>query len=226
MREMEIDWDSVLRRAKRKVLLCADRNDRDVWVNALSRAVARDESYVYRTRHSQYELLVVDLALNVEFLVNVYNTNQWSWSERMRGLRYDEVLVTGRGMKRMEYPENLPEALSRRERNNTVSEMSLYLLTQNDKAIAESLGRDIGKTTALDGENFGTMSEEFDFPVSLFRRSMMGYFEDYRRPTREEFLFALTMENISGSTAREKKAIEEALLYVQSKGNNANSSSA
>lgn len=227
MKEMEIDWVSLRREATRKIVLCGDRNDCEYWLHGLSGTLARDNTYISRARGNRTELLVLDKALNLLFLVEFISTNQWSWYEKMRGTRYDEVLITRRGMQRMQYPEQLAETLSRRERNGTVLEMSLYYLTQNDSQAVKKLGLETAQSTALDnGDDVGTMSEEFDFPVSLFRRSMMGYFEDYRRPTREEFLFALTMENISGSTAREKKAIEEALLYVQSKGNNANSSSA
>lgn len=218
MNEMEIDWDSIRKQAARKVVLCRDRSDKEDWLHALKQALARDKTYISRDRNSKYELLVIDTLLKVSFLVDFYSTNQWSWAEKTRGLIYDEVLVTGRG-KRMEYPENLPNVINGRRRNGTVSEMSLYLLTQNDQRIATGLGNDIAQTTAFDGDIVGTMSEDFDFPVSLFRRGMASYFEDFRRPTREEFLFALMMENVSGSTSREKKAIEEANLYVQSKGN-------
>lgn len=226
MKETERDWDLILKTASRKVILCYDRTEKQEWVFSLGAALSRDKTYESVGRKHFDEIIVRDTVLNVDFLINFYCTNQWSWADKTRCLIYDEVLVTRRGFERMEYPENLPEVLSRCRKTGSISEMSLYLLARNDQKISAKQGNDIAKTTAFDGENVGTMSEDFDFPSSLFRRSMMPYFEDFRSPTREEFLLALTMENISGSTAREKKAIEEAILYVEGKGNKANSGSA
>lgn len=219
MKGTEKDWDLIAKNATRKIILCYDRSDRQDWLLALKRATARDQSYEYLDRERFGELLVRDTLLNVDYLINFYCTNQWSWADKTRGLVYDEVLVTGRGFERMEYPENLAEVMSRCKRSEYVPGMAMFLLTQNDERIRNGLGSDIALTSTGVGTNVGSLSDKFDFPVTLFRRAMLGYFEDFKNPTREEFLFALTMEAISGSTDREKKAIEEAQLYVEGKGN-------
>lgn len=226
MKGTEKDWDLIAKNATRKIILCYDRSDKRDWLWALKRATARDQTYEYLDRERFGELLVRDMLLGVDFLINFYCTNQWSWADKTKGLIYDEVLVTGRGFKRMEYPENLSYVMSRCKRSDYFPGMAMFLLTQNDRQIKEGLGSDIALTSASVGTNEGSMSEEFDFPPGLFRRAMLGYFEDPKNPTREEFLFALMMESISGSTDREKKAIEEAHLYIQSKGNHADSSAA
>jgi hypothetical protein len=218
LREREKDWDSILKVAKRKVLLCADKWDRDDWLNALARALARDESYDYKRRSAHFELLVDDLALGVQFLVITVNVNQWSWPNKTRGLIYDEILVTGRAEKAMESREDLPSALGAARRTGNVGDNALFYLTQNDAQIREGLGGDLSEIV---GRKDGSMSEYFDFPTSLFRRGMLQYFEVPEFPTREEFLMALMMENVNGSTAREKAAIEAAQLHVQGKGDNA-----
>lgn len=214
MKGTEKDWGLILKGATRKVVLCYDRGEAHVWLWAFKKATANDETYEYLLRERFTELLVMDKLLNVNFLINFYCTNQWSWAERTKGLVYDEVLVTNRGFHRTEYPENFSEVMSRCERSDFLPGMAMFLLTQNDQRIREGLGSDIALTSTGAGTNVGSMSEDFDFPVSLFRRSMIGYFEDIERPTREEFLFALTMEGISGNTDREKKAIQEAQLHI------------
>lgn len=219
MKGTERDWDSILKNATRKVILCYDRSDKQDWMFSLGAAISRDKTYESEGRKHFDEILVRDTVLNVDFLINFYCTNQWSWAEKTRGLIYDEVLVTGRGFKRMEYPENLSEVMSRCKSSEYVPGMAMFLLTQNDERIRNGLGSDIALTSTGVGTNVGSLSDKFDFPVTLFRRAMLGYFEDFKNPTREEFLFALTMEAISGSTDREKKAIEEAQLYVEGKGN-------
>lgn len=219
MRETEKDWDSILKNATRKIILCYDRSDKQDWGFSLQGTLSRDKTYESVDRKHFDEIIVRDKVLNVDFLINFYCTNQWSWAEKTRGLVYDEVLVTGRGFERMEYPENLAEVMSRCKRSDYIPGMAMFLLTQNDERIRNGLGSDIALTSTGVGTNVGSLSDKFDFPVTLFRRTMLGYFEDFKNPTREEFLFALTMEGISGSTDREKKAIEEAQLYVEGKGN-------
>lgn len=214
----ERDWDSTLKVAKRKILLCADKWDRDDWLHALVRALARDETYQYQQRKARFELLVDDLTLGAKFLVNTINVNQWSWPDKARGLNYDEILVTGRANKSMESREDLPAILRATRPTGGLGDQALFYLTQNDAQIAGGLGNDLWH---YDGRNVGTMSEDFDFPRTLFRRSMLNYFEVPERPTPEEFLMALMMENVNGSTAREKAAIEAAQLHVQGKGDNA-----
>lgn len=215
MSETEKDWDSILKSARRKILLCANKWDRDDWLNSLARALARDVSYDYKRRSSYFELLVDDQMLGVQFLVNTINVNQWSWPNKARGLIYDEVLITGRADRWMESREDLPSVLSAVRRTGHVGDNALFYLTQNDRQIREGLGRDLSGVV-LKGD--GSMSEDFDFPTSLFRRAMFQYFEVPTAPTREEFLMALMMESVNGSTPREKAAIEAAHLYVKSKG--------
>ncbi|MEI9553646.1 hypothetical protein [Enterobacter hormaechei] len=213
MKGTERDWDSILKNATRKVILCYDRSDKQDWRFSLQGTLSRDKTYESVDRKHFDEIIVRDKVLNVDFLINFYCTNQWSWAEKTRGLVYDEVLVTGRGFERMEYPENLAEVMSRCKRSDYIPGMAMFLLTQNDERIRNGLGSDIALTSTGVGTNVGSLSDKFDFPVTLFRRTMLGYFEDFKNPTREEFLFALTMEGISGNTDREKKAIEEAQLH-------------
>lgn len=190
-------------------------------MNSLKRALDRDSTYEYQDRKGHFELLVSDRALNVNFLVNTINVNQWSWSMKARGIIYDEVLMTGRAEMVMEYKEDLPAILRSARKTGNVSDNALFYLTQNDTQIRDGLG---GELSGIDGRNDGSMSEYFDFPSTLFRRGMLQYFEAPECPTREEFLMALMMENVNGSTTREKAAIEAAQLHVEGKGDNADQS--
>lgn len=218
MKETGIDWRLIRSQAARKVVLCADSRDRIDWIHSLSRALDRDSTYLVGSREKRSELLAIDTTLDVKLLIEFYSTNQWSWADKTRGIIYDEILITGRGQERMVYPENLDGVVDRIRRTGTFSDMSLYLLTQNDPQIAGGLGNDIGKTTALGEDNKVSLAKDFDFPGSLFRRDMIQYFEDFRNPSREEFLFALTMGGVHVSTAREKAAIDSAKIYVEGKG--------
>lgn len=219
MKGTERDWDSILKTATRKIILCYDRSDKQDWMFSLGAAISRDKTYDSIGRKQFDEIVVRDTLLNVDYLIKFYCTNQWSWADKTRGLVYDEVLVTNRGLERMEYPENLEEVMYRCSTSEYVPGMAMFLLTQNDQKISSGLGSEIALTSTGVGINGGSLSDNFDFPPTLLRRSMIPYFEDFRRPTCEEFLFALMMENIGGSTTREKKAIEEANLYVKNKGN-------
>lgn len=87
------------------------------------------------------------------------------------------------------------------------------------------MGDSILDTESIVGRKVGSLSEEFDFPVTLFRRGMVPYFENMKRPKRDEFLMALMMEDVNGSTTREIAAIQAAQIYVEGKGDDTDSGS-
>jgi len=211
---MGVDWDSVVNSANRKIVLCYDRGEKQSWLWFIKGIIERDQTYQYPQMADRSEWLVLrDSLLGTSMVINFYCTNQWSWLDKVRGRIYDEVIVTRQALSKMEYPENLPSALSGCRLSGDISDSALFLLTQNDERAMDTTGSFIGKTSR-GGER--SASEDFDFPISLFRRRMVDYFVNWKKPTREEFIFALTMEGISGSTDREKKAIEEAKLYLES----------
>lgn len=214
MKDMRVDWDSVVSTANRKVVLCYDRGEKQSWLWFIKGIIERDQTYQYPEMADRSEFLLLrDSLLGTSMVINFYCTNQWSWLNKMRGIIYDEVIVSRQALRRMEYPENLPSALSGCRLSGDISDSSLFLLTQNDERAMDTIAPVIGKTSRGAERS---LSEDFDFPVSLFRRCMTNYFVNWKIPTREEFIFALTMEGISGSTDREKKAIEEAKFYLES----------
>lgn len=190
----------------------------NAWMYAIRAALARDESYVFRSRAAWDNVAVKDLKLKHEFVIMPVSVNQWTWPEKIKAVSYDEVILTRAAREIVEDIEALDTAFSKCRSAGSVKDNGLYYLLNNDREIADRLRGDVDKYSAKVPAAGG-----FDFPPTLFRRCMTEYFEDWRNPTPEEFLFALTMEGVSGNTSREKEAIEAANLYVQNKGNPANS---
>lgn len=221
MKDMVQDWKEREKAAKSKILLCLDGWEVKSCLSALRGAISRDYSYTPSPNDNRAtsNLVVHDSIFSVDISIFAIPVNQWSWLDKIRGRTYDEILVTADAASNGMYKEHIPEAMQRKRCSKGVESHALLFLTKNDQRVMN--------TIALDNVDWGTedhrkpeiwsLSEDFDFPVSLFRRCMTNYFVDWKKPTREEFIFALTMEGISGSTEREKKAIEEAKLHLESK---------
>lgn len=212
-------WRKLEANSKRKLILCASRTEKESWMYNLEKALFLDSSYVFQTRAAWDNIAVKDLKLGHEFVIMPVTVNQWSWPNKLKGICYDEIILTRLASREIENPELIEGAFAGCRSEGSVKDNGLYYLINNDPRVASVLFDQVeaysAKTPAAKG---------FDFPPSLFRRCMTEYFEDWRNPTPEEFLFALTMEGVSGNTSREKEAIEAANLYVKNKGNPADSS--
>lgn len=210
--------------ATRKVLLCSDKWERDYFIDRLRYAASRDDTYSFRERGSSYELLVHDWALGTSFLVNTVSTNQWSWPQHLLGLKYDEVHLSDAGYRVMEDRTDLHHVVQRRNMpgKNPLHCNALLFMMLNDSKAEATMGNKL-----LDIEHFGraqpSLARTFDLPPTLFRRRMLPYFEDLENPTRDEFLFAVTLEGVSASTTREKAAIEATELHVEGEGHETDS---
>lgn len=213
------DWQKLEFNSNRKLILCTSRGEINSIMSDIKEALWRDESYVYRSRAAWDRVAVKDLRLNHEFVIVPVSVNQWTWLDTTKGLRYDELILTSRASEKVENPDLVESAFSGCKSEGSVKDNALYYLLNNDAKIAASTAEMVCRYSAT-----VPAAKGFDFPPSLFRRCMTEYFEDWRNPTPEEFLFALTMEGVSGNTSREKEAIEAANLYVKNKGNQADSS--
>lgn len=220
MKDMVRSWQEREKSAKVKILLCLDGWEVKSCLSALRGAVSRDESYTPSVNDNRVNssLVVHDSVFSLDFVVNAIPINQWSWIDKIRGFCYDEILVTADAASNGMYKEHIPGALQRKVCSKTVDSHALLFLAKNDQRVMNAIELDTVDWGTKDHRKpeIWSLSEDFDFPVSLFRRCMTNYFVNWKIPTREEFIFALTMEGISGSTDREKKAIEEAKFYLES----------
>lgn len=214
-----IDWHELEFNSNRKLILCSSRSEMNDLMYRIRAALARDGSYVFRARAAWDNIAVKDHKLDHEFVIMPVSVNQWSWPDKIKGVAYDEVVLTREACAKVEDLQLIDTAFSRARETGSVKDNGLYYLINNDAEISSRLLEVIEKYSAK-----VPAAKGFDFPPSLFRRCMTEYFEDWRNPTPEEFLFALTMEGVSGNTSREKEAIEAANLYVKNKGNQADSS--
>lgn len=218
MKETEMGWESLTERAKHKIILCEDRDDGRDWMWNLFSAFQRDDTYAFNHRALNYEVQVLDKILGIPYVIKVISVNQWSWSNKVRGLDYDEVILTAKAGWNMEYPEDLSSVFAGCRVASGVSAMALLLLTNNDTMARRKLRAEVAESSAEVIVGNQNLAADFYFPLSLLRRGMFQYFEDQAAPTREEFLMALMMEDVSGTTEKEREAIEAARLYVQNKG--------
>lgn len=215
MKETEKNWHEISKHCIKKLILCWDTFERKSVIERLCDVLSKDGSYKFRRVDHSYEIIVQDLILKEDFRIDAVSTNQWSWLDRVNGLEFNEVVATKAGWGNMEDKEKFPALLSRKRKSKTIlSANSLSFLLRNKGNVLKEM-HGFGDLW----ETGGSMSPDFDFPPSLFTRGMMSYFENITKPTPEEFLMALMMEGVSGSTEREKKAIEAAQLHVESKGN-------
>lgn len=111
---------------------------------------------------------------------------------------YSEIIATASGL----------EGLLKNELLGFVESRLVH--DEKDSRLFRILSGKRGKVYQLPYNEGCSWVEYFDFPVSLYNKNMDSYFSDTEKPTPEEFIFAITMENISATTEKEKKAIEKA----------------
>lgn len=208
-------WRALEFNSNRKLVLCSERREKEYWMDTLKSILEGDGSYQYKSRPASDRIIVRDTLLCHAFVIIPVSVNQWTWPDKTKGIVYDEVVISERAYELIEDPELLEDVWSRCRPEGSVKDNGLYYLLNNDP-LARHLLNDLHSFTAS-----CPAAKGFDFPPSMFRRCMTDYFEDWRNPTPEEFLLAITMEGLSGNTSREKEAIEAANLYVQNKGNSA-----
>lgn len=137
--------------------------------------------------------------------VNFESVGSSHWKTFWRGTKIQEVVVTPRA-KTMVEAEDVDRILDHIPFKDTAEDTVLYHLLK---------GYGVSPPLRRSPTGCMSMSPDFDFPWSLWTPDMSQYIEDTLNPTREEFLFALMMENISGNTETEREAIQAAQLHVE-----------
>lgn len=222
MSEKDLHWDDIPEKLP-KVFLCADSYEKKSWSLHLTvrmRDFGPEKGLFIQKKNSTSEnIWVFDDTLKHGYLVSLVTVNQWTWKNVLRGSKVNE-LVFSRGALSMvgKFEEDVDEfksftnSLVRDKTGDVLKDNSLFLMLSE---FSETSAR------SMSPHNYGygqSLSKDFDFPLSLFRRTMVSYFEDILNPTPEEFIFALTMEGISGNTEWEKASIEKAKLLIEGKG--------
>lgn len=135
--------------------------------------------------------LRIDLVSGIDFKFNFES------ELKSRGY-YSEIIATASGLEGLLINKLLGFVESR------------LVQDEKDSRLFRLLSRQKGRVYQLPYNEGCSWVEYLDFPVSLYNKNMDYYFTDPEKPTLEEFIFAITMENISATTEKEKKAIEKA----------------
>lgn len=142
------------------------------------------------------------------FAIDIHNC-KFNWAGKVRGYHYDEVISYGRGKEEfLRSRQNIADMVKCVEGSNDPFKGSLLFRLVAKEDLWTQFDYNRGKSWLLD----------FPFPASLYRVGMEDFFEDSSKPTIEEFLMALTMENVNATTPEEIEAVKKAELYIQSKG--------
>lgn len=188
-----------------KLIVTKGHSDRNTtWLSvyrALEMQAERGYLMFYH-RLSNYDFQVFIPRTGKNFGIDIESCfSAFNFSNRIRNCRYDEALSSHL----IQDPELLSVIESRREGDGLVSD--LFRLTS---------GAGLRQLPYNEGISW---VPDFDFPPGLYRPGMEDCFADPCRPTQEEFIMAITLEGINGTTEKEISAIKNAQIYVESKSN-------
>lgn len=222
MKERELHLDKMPEKIP-KVFLCADGFEKTSWglhLQTKNREVGSERGLFLQVKHSnRNRVWVYDDILSHGYFVDIISVNQWTWKDKLRGSSINELVFSRGAIAMLERYDKefdnfgqIAKSFVKDQTGNILKDNSLFLMLNELDDISRS---------CMHSNNLGnevSLSKDFDFPISLFRRCMTQYFGDVFNPTPEEFIFALTMEGISGNTEWEKASIEKAKLYIEGKG--------
>ncbi|QYC52461.1 hypothetical protein [Salmonella phage SSBI34] len=208
--DSELNWESIKDQASLKYIVCRDSTERKNILWELSSVFDKEIGIKFRMNGPSYSVRVHDTLFNKAYEIQTISTISHCWYSRLRGLEISEVLATTRSLKDLNDTEEIDILRGRiRAEGCDVFEKNLLSFTLRGRSrFLEEVSPDSRSLT-----------DSFNFPISLFRRGMVEYFEDPFNPTREEFLFAVMMEGIGGKTSEEIRAINDAKVYIEGKGN-------
>ena len=142
--------------------------------------------------------------------VNIYFASYFSdsWKHFARGREFDEVYIFNGKRSIDNDEEGLLQSRLRDEKSPFPVRNFLYYSLANEDGQSFSSG---GRPDSL--------SDKFEFPVTMYRLGMEEHWEDPENPTPEEYLVSLMMEGVHATTDEEKASIEKAKVYVEGKNN-------
>lgn len=210
----ELDWHNASLRAIKKFIVVTDADERrklnwriqDILHNT------KPEQIAYKLKGSSYSFEVYDKVFDVFYQCTILSARgRRDWDDQIRGMYLSEVLLSPEMAADKDVIDRIMPRLHIDESKFSVYERAAMQMT---------LGKlNLEYTSPV--PVLTSLSKDFNFPLSLFRRNMLDHFMDKMNPTREEFLFALMMEGVHGSTDDEKAAIHEAKVYIQGQSNQA-----
>lgn len=187
-----------------KLIICRDFRDRYniysyIFYTLGYLAEAGDVSFYAARGGAMFKVYIasVDKCLHVDLVTGP--DHKFNFENKLKGLgRYSEIIATSQGLDGILKNELLGFVESR------------LVQESKDSRLFRLLSGKSRKVYQLPYNEGCSWVEYFDFPVSLYNKNMDSYFADTEKPTPEEFIFAITMENISATTEKEKEAIEKA----------------
>lgn len=189
-----------------KLIIAGNRTDKKnvaekVWA-ALDRS--REEgrlSFSFQRNSSDFEVFIHHD--RSRFGIDIESAEfEFNFENRLRGCIYNEAIASEAGHNVLGRIPEIRDTLTSRLRSRYDS--ILFRIVSD------------GKFRQLPYNEGVSWVRDYDFPSSLYRVGMESYFEDPHSPTREEFLLAITLENINASTPKEIAAVEAAQLHIQS----------
>ena len=211
----ETDWFNYPEdRKKKKFIITKDGDERRRVMSLVEHRLneTKEEHIAFKMRGMSYAFRVIDKVFGVAYETNIISEQGRSdWDFLLRGQEVSEVLMTKRIY---DDPDARARMVAAVRHSST---MSVY----EQAAMQMILGK-LGLECISPVPIIKSLSPDFDFPFSMFRYGMWDHFVDPLKPTAEEFLFAMMLEGVHGSTPEEKAAIRNAQILVERESYEAN----
>lgn len=152
-----------------------------------------------------YDFEVFVVSTGKRFAIDIENCKyEFNFANKLRGRRYSEAIATENGLRLLTQDRESLRLVERLIENRHESELFRLVSDGNFRQLPYNEGI--------------SWARDFEFPASLYRLGMEEYFLDPAKPTREEFLLAITAEGVNGISEKEISAIKAAQIHVKDQG--------
>lgn len=169
---------------------------------------SEENRVMFCCQNGSYDFEVFVVSTGKRFAIDIENCKyDFNFANKLRGIRggrYSEAIATENGLRLLTQDRESLRLVESLIENRHESELFRLVSDGNFRQLPYNEG--------------SSWARDFEFPASLYRLGMEEYFLDPAKPTREEFLLAITAEGINGISEKEISAIKAAQIHVKDQG--------
>lgn len=199
----------------KKLVICWNTLERGDFIAKLKHTANKLGFGSYQKDRSGYDINLFNERSKLNMHIQTISSAQWSFWQKVRGMCFDEIIISGYSFKSVSDKASLKELLYlKKQKGNPIFDNALRVFINSSRS---EFFKDFDSNVPLEFKNNvdNSLFSNINFPMSLYRFGMEEYFENPVAPTHGEFLMALALEGVHASTESEEAAVKEATIHSE-----------